>query len=267
MKKRYAVGAVALMFVGIQADAKLWINELMQSNIDCVFAGGDFPDSWFEIYNDSDNAVRLTNYRVGDSEDFEKAFVLNRSVGVGRNGYTVIYCDKVGTGHHTDFRLDSGKGKLYLFNPQGEVVDCVSYPKMPAPNVGYGRTEDAGDEWGYELTPTPRAANGGGVTATVLPEPVFSVKGNARYNVKKIEEVTISIPEGVDLPADTRLYVTTDAPSRHLTLRVMTGSTPRARRSRWCSVPNLYRRRQYRPAPRRIPISITRARWIFLSYR
>lgn len=210
MKKRYAVGAVALMFVGIKADAKLWINELMQSNIDCVFAGGDFPDSWFEIYNDSDNAVRLTNYRVGDSDDFEKAFVLKGSVGVAAKGYNLIYCDKVGSGYHTDFRIDSGKGKLYLFNPQGEIVDCVSYPKMLAPNVGYGRTEDAGDKWGYELTPTPRAANGGGVTSVVLPEPVFSVTGNARYNVKKLEEVTISIPEGIDLPADTRLYVTTD---------------------------------------------------------
>ncbi|MDE6317542.1 MAG: CotH kinase family protein, partial [Muribaculaceae bacterium] len=33
---------------------------------------------------------------------------------------------------------------------------------------------------------------------------------NARYNVRKLEEVTVSIPEGVSLPSDTRLYVTTD---------------------------------------------------------
>ncbi len=165
MKKRYIAGMIAGVAAWHNADAKLWINEIMQSNIDGVFMAGDFPDSWFEIYNDGDNAVRLNDYRVGDSDDFEKAFVLSGSVGVGAKGYNLIYCDKVGSGYHTDFRIDSGKGKLYLFDPQGEIVDYVSYPKMPAPNVAYGRAEDASQEWGYELCPTPRAANGGGITS------------------------------------------------------------------------------------------------------
>ena len=167
MKKRYIAGMIAGVAAWHNADAKLWINEIMQSNIDGVFMAGDFPDSWFEIYNDGDNAVRLNDYRVGDSDDFEKAFVLSGSVGVGAKGYNLIYCDKVGSGYHTDFRIDSGKGKLYLFDPQGEIVDYVSYPKMPAPNVAYGRAEDASQEWGYELCPTPRAANGGGITSVM----------------------------------------------------------------------------------------------------
>lgn len=102
------------------------------------------------------------------------------------------------------------KGRLYLFNPQGEIVDHVSFPKMPAPNVAYGRVADGAAEWGYELNVTPRGANGGGVTSVILPDPVFSVKGNADYNVRRLEEVTVSIPQGVSLPADTRLYITTD---------------------------------------------------------
>lgn len=210
MKTRYIAGAVALIVTWQNAEAKLWINELMQSNIDCIYTAGDFPDSWFEIYNDSDSPVRLTNYRVGDSDNFEEAFILQGSLGVGAKGYNLIYCDKEGSGYHTDFRLDSGKGELFLFNPEGEIVDYVSYPKMPAPNVAYGRVEDASPDWGYELCVTPRASNRGGVTSVMLPEPVFSVKGNARYNVKRIEEVTVSIPQGVELPPDTRLYVTTD---------------------------------------------------------
>lgn len=201
---------MALLWVSQHAGAKLWINELMQSNIDCVFTAGDFPDSWFEIYNDGESAVRLNGYRVGDSEEFDKAFELRGSLGVGAGGYNLIYCDKVGEGYHTDFRIDSGKGKLYLFNPQGEIVDHVSFPKMPAPNVAYGRVADGAAEWGYELNVTPRGANGGGVTSVILPEPVFSVKGNADYNVRRLEEVTVSIPHDVSLPADTRLYVTTD---------------------------------------------------------
>lgn len=210
MKKRKIVAVMALMAACQHAGAKLWINEIMQSNIDGVYTAGEFPDSWFEIYNDSDNAVRLTNYRVGDSANFDEAFVFSGSVGVGAKGYNLIYCDKVGSGYHTDFRIDSGKGTLYLFDPQGEIIDYVAYPKMPAPNIAYGRVADMSDEWGYELNPTPRGANGGGVTSVLLPEPEFSVKGNARYNVHRIEEITVSIPYGVDLPDDTRLYVTTD---------------------------------------------------------
>lgn len=210
MKKRCVAGAVALMAAWQSADARLWINELMQSNIDCVYTAGDFPDSWFEIYNDGDAAVRLNGYRVGTSENFEKAYVLTGSLGVGAKNYNLIYCDKVGSGYHTDFRIDSGKGQLFLFSPDGEIVDSVSFPKMPAPNVAYGRVTDGGDEWGYELNVTPRAANCGGVTSLILPDPEFSIKGSARYNVKKLEEVTVRIPQGVELPADTRLYVTTD---------------------------------------------------------
>lgn len=210
MRMRYIAGVVALMVAWQSVDAKLWINEIMQSNIDGVYTAGDFPDSWFEIYNDGDETIRLVNYRVGDSDDFDKAYVFNATVGVGKNNYNVIYCDKVGSGYHTDFRIDSGKGKLYLFSPEGEIIDYVSFPKMLAPNVAYGRVTDGSDEWGYQLTPTPRTANTGGVSSTLLPEPVFSVKGNARYDVKRIEEVTVSIPQDVELPADTRLYVTTD---------------------------------------------------------
>ncbi|MBD5257253.1 MAG: hypothetical protein HDS52_00985 [Barnesiella sp.] len=210
MKIKFLLTAAALAGAWSGADAKLWINELMQSNIDEVYSGGDFPDSWVEIYNDGPTSIRLANYRIGDSKKFEKAYVLSASVGVGAGGHTLIFCDKEDSGYHTDFRLDSGKGELYLFNPQGEIVDYVSYPKMPAPNVAYGRVADAADEWGYELKCTPREANGGGVTDVLLPEPVFSIPGYTSFNVRRLEEVTVSIPDGVELPADTRLYVTTD---------------------------------------------------------
>ncbi|MCH5238856.1 MAG: CotH kinase family protein [Muribaculaceae bacterium] len=198
--------ALSLPFIG---EAKLWINEIMQSNIDELYVENEFPDSWFEIYNEGGNAMRLVNYRVGDSKNFEKAYVLT-ATGIGADGHAVVYCDKVGKGNHTDFRIDSGKGDLYLFDPRGEIVDHISYPKMIAPNVAYGRTVDGGEEWGYELKPTPGEKNEGGVTSLLLPDPVFSMKGNVRYGDLSGQKIKVSIPEGVELPADTRLYITTD---------------------------------------------------------
>ena len=210
MKKAIFLSFAFIMAAVSRTEAKLWINEIMQSNIDFLFAEGDYPDSWVEIYNDGDEAFRFINYRIGDSKDFTKAYPLNSAGGIGAKDYSVIYCDKVGEGAHTDFRIDSGKGELYLFSPRGEILDHISYPKMAAPNVAYGRTEDGGDTWGFELVATPRESNRGGVTSVVLPDPVFSVKGGVRYNDPSEIEVVVTVPGKGDLPADTRLYVTTD---------------------------------------------------------
>lgn len=210
MNKGNIIGFVFLLLSFGEIEAKLWINEIMQSNIDLLYAEGDYPDSWVEIYNDGDESFRFINYRIGDSADFQKAYLLNNAGGIGAHNYTVIYCDKVGQGSHTDFRLDSGKGELYLFDPRGNVLDHISYPKMLAPNVGYGRFEDGVDAWGFELTPTPKAANEGGFSSILLPDPVFSIKGSVRYNDPREEEVIVSIPGEKDLPEDVKLYVTTD---------------------------------------------------------
>ena len=44
--------------------AQLVINELMQSNIDCVMDDlKDYPDSWVELYNSGTTSIRL-NERV-----------------------------------------------------------------------------------------------------------------------------------------------------------------------------------------------------------
>lgn len=41
---------------GLTANAQLVINELMQSNIDCLMDDlKEFPDSWVELYNTSDS--------------------------------------------------------------------------------------------------------------------------------------------------------------------------------------------------------------------
>ena len=55
--------------LGTEAQEKspgLVINELMQSNIDCVMDDrNEFPDSWVELYNSSDAPVQLKDYRLG----------------------------------------------------------------------------------------------------------------------------------------------------------------------------------------------------------
>ncbi len=52
----------------LSASAQLVINELMQSNIDCIKDDlNEFPDSWVELYNAGDKTEGLSEYKLGDS--------------------------------------------------------------------------------------------------------------------------------------------------------------------------------------------------------
>ena len=176
----------------------LVINEIMQSNVETIMDDiKEFPDSWVELYNPTEAAINLKDYKISNKDKEKKAWKLpDQEVPAG--GYVVIYCDKEGKEDnrlHADFRLESGKdGNLYLFTG-GEIVDKLEkLAKMPAPDVAYGRLTDGGEEWGYELQITPGAANEGGVVAAdhLLGAPVFSEKGRVSNTAVSL---TLSLPE------------------------------------------------------------------------
>ena len=176
--------------------AQVIINELMQSNIDCVMDDiNEFPDSWVELYNNGTTAVNLNTLSISDENDPNKAWSLpNKTLQPG--SYILVYCDKEEQGLHTPFRLESGKGcAVYLFS-NGEVIDKVEgLKKQPAPNIAYGRKTDGSDSWGYMATPTPAAANCGSTCKDILGAPVFSVKGKVMRNGKPFS-LALSLPEG-----------------------------------------------------------------------
>ena len=214
--KRLFTAAMLLVITTISANAQLVINELMQSNVECLFDNPtkEFPDSWVELYNPTDAPIDLGAYKIGTKDKADKAWQLP-SQEVPAEGHVVILCDKEGIegSLHTDFRLESGKdGNLYLFK-NGAIVDqLVKMAKMPAPDVAYGRAKngqatDNGDTWGYELNPTPGEPNSGGVVAAsqILGAPGFSKLGrvgNATVNLELI------LPDGA--PNGAVIRYTTD---------------------------------------------------------
>lgn len=192
------------------ADANLIINELMQSNIDGLMDElNEFPDSWVELYNPTAAAIDLSQYRLGLTTDSNEAWALPKKQ-VGAKKRIIVYCDKVGDGLHTSFRLESGKnGSVYLFKDGQPVDSVVKMKKQPAPNIAYGRESDGSDTWGYELKPTPNAANEGGVCDNkhILGDPVFSVKGRV---LKQGETLTLTLTLPEDSPEGAVIRYTTD---------------------------------------------------------
>ena len=176
--------------------AQLIINELMQSNIDCVMDDiNEFPDSWVELYNSGTTAVNLNSFSISDENDPKTAWTLpNKTINPG--AYILVYCDKEETGLHTPFRLESGKGgAVYLFS-NGTLIDQVEgLKKQPAPNIAYGRKTDGSDSWGYMAEPTPGASNCGETCKDILGAPVFSVNGKVMKDGQPFS-LELSLPEG-----------------------------------------------------------------------
>lgn len=202
--------SIALLLSSQAIHAQLVINELMQSNIDCIMDDlNEFPDSWVELYNTGTAAVNLKDWRLGLSDKASEAWQLsNKQIGPGE--YALVFCDKVGKNLHTDFRLESGKGgSLYLFQGQTIVDKVEDLPKQPAPNIAYGRKTDGSNEWGYQLTPTPEGTNTGEVCDHdhILGEPVFSEPGKV-FNGNKTFNLQLSLPEGS--PEGTEIRYTTN---------------------------------------------------------
>lgn len=213
--------AVVLLAVAMPGHAQLVINEIMQSNVECIMDDiKEFPDSWVELYNPTDAEINLKDYQISNKNKVKKAWQLPDKT-VAAKGFVIIYCDKEGKEDnrlHADFRLESGKGcTVYLFKDNGtEPVDSLPYVdgkpmvKMPAPDVAFGRKTDGASEWGYQLTPTPGKANTGEICKAkqILGAPVFSVPGRVVNYGQKSVSVELSLPEGA--PEGAYITYTTD---------------------------------------------------------
>ena len=220
---------VATLFCGSASAQTLKINEIMQSNVETIMDDiHEFPDSWVELYNPSDQAVNLKDYQISNKNKVKKAWQLPDKT-VAAKGYVIIYCDKEGIEDkrlHADFRLESGKGcTVYLFkDKKSEPVDSLpaDMKKMPAPDIAYGRETDGADKWGYQLTPTPGKANCGKTTKNILGAPVFSEKGRVSNTALNL---TLTLPEGA--PDGAYIAYTTD------------GSEPKANSKKYSNAINI----------------------------
>ena len=176
--------------------AKIWINEFMQSNINLVRDDlQEFPDSWIELFNDSDEEVTIQNWIVSDDANYQNGWKITDPVIVSPKGYLLIYTDKTSKGLHTHFRLDSGNGgAIYLFDENGNQIDAVkSIPRQPAPNIARGRITDGNALWSYFVTATPGAENIGKTADILLSPPVFNQPGGI---FKENVNLRLSLPYG-----------------------------------------------------------------------
>lgn len=145
----------------------------MYGNMNSYYHEGNFPESWIELFNSSDDAVDLNGYRLGTSSSYDDAFRIKKASTIQPSDYWIVSCDK--NSGNVEMKIDSDGGDLYLFDDSGAIVDYVSYKKMRKPDVSWGR--DTSGSWGTMLRTTPGKENSS-IADNKFPDNVeFSVDG------------------------------------------------------------------------------------------
>ena len=79
--RRLLLTVMLLLSICVDNFAQLYINEIMQSNVDCVMDDkNQFPDSWVELFNVGSTVEKLGNYRIGLTDNINEAWQLPDSV-------------------------------------------------------------------------------------------------------------------------------------------------------------------------------------------
>ena len=185
----------------------LLINEVMHSNIDGIMDDlNEFPDSWIEIYNADTVDINIENYSIGRTANFVDSWPLLYDITIPAKGYFLIYCDKNEQLNHTDFRIDvDDTSELFLFDPDGNIIETVELPAMITPNISYGRIHDGCDTFSFFKKATPLSKNEGFYTERVLKKPDFSIKGGI-YTAP----IELQLSLQGDYPSDATIHYTTD---------------------------------------------------------
>lgn len=154
----------------------LIINEFMCSNDVTPVPGdnGDFPD-WIEIYNTGDTPIDMGGWYTTDALDDLMQYQLPTDdpalTTVPAHGFIILYCDGLGEGLHTNFKLGSGGEDLAISQDGTTVTDGYSYCDIgcdlpnPPTDFSCGRNGDGTFIWviydpATATPPTPFAPNG-----------------------------------------------------------------------------------------------------------
>ncbi|MBN8248772.1 MAG: lamin tail domain-containing protein, partial [Verrucomicrobia bacterium] len=162
------------------SEIRVTINEVMAANAGALAdpADGDFDD-WFELHNGGTTAVDLSGYFLTDTlTDWNQARIPPGYV-IPAGGFLLVWADNEpgqnaggGGDLHVGFRLAAAGEQVGLFDPNGRMVDGVTFTDQ-ADNTVVGRFPDgAGDTLLALDQPSPRQPNvlvGGNVPPSLAP--------------------------------------------------------------------------------------------------
>lgn len=167
------------------------INEFVASNS----AGPRDPvdndfDDWIELYNAGPSPVDLASYRLTDNLTNSTQFVIPPGYVLPPGGFLLVWADGEPAQNatrngdlHTNFRLSGDGEQIGLFDPNGQLLDGLSFGPQTA-NLSVGRYPDGlGEPTTVFQVATPRSPN---FISSANRPPVLSL-----IEPKQVDEMTL----------------------------------------------------------------------------
>lgn len=173
-----AISYLFLLFIANMSFGQVVINEYSCSNMNGpTDAFGDRED-WVELYNPSATAVNLTGYFLSDKSSSIQKWMIPSGT-LPANGYTMVFFSSrntvSGAEIHPNFTLSQTQGEwIILADPLANVIDSLKIRFVTKEDNSFGRTTNGATNWSLFTTPTPNAANTGGVNY-YTPRPIMSI--------------------------------------------------------------------------------------------
>ncbi len=129
---------------------------------------------WVELYNSTSQSVTLTGYGLTNNPNNPAKWVFPETT-IGAGQYILLQAEgdsaqKKNTAR-LNFNISSSGESLFLFDPEGKLMDKLSAGRMKS-GLSYGR--DSQDNRMYYTSPTPGSANGTGYSG-VTSTPAFDI--------------------------------------------------------------------------------------------
>lgn len=161
MKRQICYAIItAVLFFGVQKGvSQVYINEFLASNTGKT-VDPDFNESadWIELYNAGSESVNIGGYFLTDNFNDRSKWQIPAGTQIGAGGFLLLWADGRDTLLHTGFKISADGEELALCNPQGEILDSVSFG-LQEPNISMGRKPDGGAEWNFFTEPSPGYSN------------------------------------------------------------------------------------------------------------
>jgi hypothetical protein len=187
-------------------------SEVLNANVSFLKQpDGEFYD-WIEIHNTTGSPISLAGYALSNNAKNPAKWVFpdvtldaGEYLTVMASGKNVSDAQKKNN-LATNFRLSSAGDVVLLFQPDGTILDKLLVPKGHA-DVSYGRTDAS---LLFYSTPTPNAANSGGVRAMRK-----SRRLRPPRRVHQRPKRSVEVPEGCNVTYTTDGTVPTESSSRY----------------------------------------------------
>ncbi len=147
--------SVVMQYRSTSADSIIISEVMIKNRTYALDEDGDASD-YIELHNTSNRAVNLKGYSLSDTDENLAKWVLP-DMTIEAGGYVLVYAsgkNRTSRAMHTGFKLSEDES-VYLSNPQGQMIDCVT-PETIEADQAWSRTADG---FTASLAPTPRYSN------------------------------------------------------------------------------------------------------------